>query len=307
MSWQSAARGGFLRTLHRGAVPGRTGVIDLQNQLGRVCLAVNSGLARPQFQSPISIQSLFQSNSFATSSTPPKATKTPKAKSAKKADSEPKKKRVLSEKQQEVQNRKKHNAHIKELKAVGLVQRPKRLPTSAYTLAVCEKLREIKGEYKQPEAFLVAIEHGKSISGSELERLQAQAKANIAANAAAYDAWVKTYTPLQIKEANTARLTLSRLSKKNYTPIKDDRQPKKPKSAYILYLADRIDTASYQGKPGTETFTAIAEEWSRLPQSEKDRYHQLQVEDRERYEREHQQVYGQPAPKSSLYDSEDST
>ncbi|KAJ5827419.1 High mobility group superfamily, partial [Penicillium robsamsonii] len=293
--------GGFLRTLQRDTLPRRTSVIDLQNQFGRVCLAANSGLARPQVQPISSIQSLFQSHSFATASTPPKA------KSSKKADSEPKKKRVLSEKQQEVQNRKKHNTHIKELKATGLVQRPKRLPTSAYTLAVCEKLREIKGEYKQPEAFLVAIEHGKSISGSELERLQAQAKANIAANAAAFDAWVKTHTPLQIKEANTARLTLSRLGKKHYTPIKDDRQPKKPKSAYILYLADRIDTDSYQGKPGTETFTAIAEEWSRLPQSEKDRYHKLQVEDRERYEREHQRVYGQPAPKSSLYDSEDST
>ncbi|KAJ5494479.1 High mobility group superfamily, partial [Penicillium fimorum] len=292
--------GGFLRTLNRGALPRRTGVIDLQNQLGRVCLEANSGLTRPQALPISSIQSLFQSHSFATASTPPKA------KSSKKADSAPKK-RVLSEKQQEVQNRKKHNTHIKELKATGLVQRPKRLPTSAYTLAVCEKLREIKGEYKQPEAFLVAIEHGKSISGPELERLQAQAKANIAANAAAFDAWVKTHTPLQIKEANTARLTLSRLGKKHYTPIKDDRQPKKPKSAYILFLADRIDTASYQGKPGTESFTAIAEEWSRLPQSEKDRYHKLQVEDRERYEREHQQVYGQPAPKSSLYDSEDST
>ena len=93
---------------------------------------------------------------------------------------------------------------------------------------------------------------------------------NIAANTAAYDAWVKSHTPLQIKEANTARLSLSRLVDKNYPPIKDDRLPKLPRSAYLLYLGDRSDTVDYQGKSGQQTFTAIAHEWNELPQSEKE-------------------------------------
>lgn len=104
----------------------------------------------------------------------------------------------------------------------------------------------------------------------QIQRLQAQAKANIAANAATYNAWVKSHTPLQIRDANSARLTLSRLGDKNYPPIKDERMPKIPKSAYILYLTERIDAHGYRGKPGTETFTAIAHEWNDLPQSEKD-------------------------------------
>ncbi|KAJ5589192.1 hypothetical protein N7537_011870 [Penicillium hordei] len=299
MSWQSAARGGFLRTLHRGALPSRTGVSDLQNQLSRVRLGANSSPARPQFQPIFSIQSQFQANSFATASTPLKASKTPKAKTPKTAASKAKK-APLSEKQQEDLKVKQQRAHIKELKATALV-RPKRLLASAYSLAMTEKLQELKGQYPVKEAWSISVEHATSLSPQEKERLQAQADANRAANAAAYDSWVKSHTPLQIREANTARLTLSRIGKKNYRAIKDDRLPKTPQSAYIIFVTHRMDTLGYQGKPGTETFKDISAEWTKLPQSEKDHYHKLQVEDRQRYEKEHQKVYGEPAPKSPHY------
>ncbi|OQE06748.1 hypothetical protein PENVUL_c016G06968 [Penicillium vulpinum] len=295
MSWQSAARGG-LRTLHRGSLPRRTGVIDLQNQLSRVCLAANSGLARPQIQPISSPQSPFQSNSFATASIAPKASKTPKAKSSKNAHNESKKnKKPMSEKQQEAQRLKKLRAQITELKATALLEPPKRLVVSAFGLAMAEKLREIKGQYKIQEAFILAIEHGKSLSGLERERFQSQADANKVANTAAHDAWIRSHTPLQIKEANSARSNLSRLSNKSYPSLKDDRLPKSPKSAYMFYVIDRLGAENYHGKPGTETFKYIGEEWAQLPQSEKDRYEQLHVEDRQRYEREHLKAYGVPA------------
>ncbi|EKV12727.1 HMG box protein, putative [Penicillium digitatum] len=296
MSWQSAARGGFLRTLHRGALSPRTGVSDLQNQLGRICLAAHRGPTPSQFQS------LFQSNSFATISTPLKTSKTPKANGSRRADKKTKKD-ALSEEEQEKRKIKELRAQIKELKATALITRPKKLPTSAYTLAFIEKMREIKGQYPAKEGFLIGVAHAKSLDPQDEERLQAQARANIAANAAAYDAWVKSHTPRQIRDANTARLTLSRIGDKNYASIKDDRLPKIPNSAYIIFVKDRVDTFGYQGKPGTETFGAISDEWNKLPQSEKDRYHKLQVEDRQRYEREHEEVYGVPAPKSALYKS----
>ncbi|KAJ5926501.1 hypothetical protein N7516_008274 [Penicillium verrucosum] len=299
MSWQSAARGGFLRTLPRGALPARTGVSDLQNQLSRVCLAANSGPARPQFQPLSSIQSLFQANSFATASTPLKASQTPKAKTPKTAASKAKK-APLSEKQQEALKMKQQRAHIKELKETALV-RPKRLIVTAYGLAMTEKLQELKGQYSVKEAWPISVQHATSLSPQEKERLQAQADANRAANAAAYDAWVKSHTPLQIKNANTARLTLSRIGKKTYSAIKDDRLPKTPQSAYILFVTHCMDTLGYQGKAGTEAFKAVADEWTKLPQSEKDHYHKLQVEDRQRYEKEHQEVYGEPAPKTQRY------
>ncbi|CAI7666871.1 hypothetical protein PCG10_001916 [Penicillium crustosum] len=299
MSWQSAARGGFVRTLHRSALPVRTGVSDLQNQLSRISLAVTSGSARPQFQPISSIQSLFQANSFATASTPLKATKTPKAKTPKTATSKSKK-TPLSEKQKEALKAKQQRAHIKELKATALV-RPKRLVTSAYGLAMTEKLQEVKGQYPVKEAWSIGVQHATSLSPQEKERLQAQVDANRAANAAAYDAWVKSHTPLQIKDANTARLTLSRIGKKTYPAIKDDRLPKIPQSAYIIFVTKRMETLNYEGKSVTEAIKVISAEWTELPQSEKDHYHKLQVEDRQRYEKEHQEVYGEPAPKSSVY------
>ncbi|OQE16585.1 hypothetical protein PENFLA_c027G02510 [Penicillium flavigenum] len=303
MPWQSAARGGFLRTLHRGALSPRTGVSDLQDQLRRVSLTASSGLARPQVQLLSSTQSMFQSNSFATASAPLKASKTPKAKSSKKAGSEAKKK-PLSEKQQEIEEIKKHRAHINELKATALLSgRPKRFPINAFAIAMSELLPQTKGHSSHREAFLAAVERAKSIGPQDEERFQAQAKANLAANNAAYDSWVKSHTPLRIKEANTARLTLSRLTNKNYPPIKDDRLVRVSRSAYILFLKDRVESLDYQGKSGSESFPAIGREWIALPQAEKDRYRKLQIEDRQRYEREYQEVYGIPAPESSHYQS----
>ncbi|CAG8886293.1 unnamed protein product [Penicillium egyptiacum] len=303
MPWQSAARGGFLRTLHRGSLSPRTGVSNLQDQLRRVCLTASSGPARPQVRLLSSSQSMFQSNSFATTSTPLKASKTTKAKSSKKAGSEAKK-RPLSERQQEIQKIKQLRDHIRELKATALLAgRPKLLPVNTYTIAMSEKLREIKGQYPGKEAFSIAVEHAKSLSPQDKERLQAEARANMAANAAAYDSWLKSHTPLQIRDANTARLTLSRLSDKNYSSLQDDRLVKLPRSAYVLYVKDRIDSHDYQGKPGKESFSEIAREWDALPQSEKDRYRTMQVEDRQRYETEHEEVYGSPAPRSHRYQS----
>lgn len=119
-----------------------------------------------------------------------------------------------------------------------------------------------------PFSFSVYLRGGILIP--QIQRLEAQARANVAANAAAYDAWVKTHTPLQIRDANSARLTLSRIGTKNYPSIRDDRLPKIPNSAYVLFVKDRLDTHVYRGKSGRDTFTAISEEWPSLPQSEKD-------------------------------------
>jgi hypothetical protein len=103
----------------------------------------------------------------------------------------------------------------------------------------------------------------------QIQRLQAQAKANYAANTAAYNSWVQSHTPLQIREANSARLTLSRLENKSYPPLKDDRLVTVSRSAYTLYLKERMET-EYQGKAGVESFPAIGREWLALPQAEKD-------------------------------------
>ena len=119
-----------------------------------------------------------------------------------------------------------------------------------------------------PLSFSVYVKS--SILIHQPQKLQAQADANRAANAAAYDAWVKSHTPLQIKDANTARLTLSRIGKKTYPAIKDDRLPKTPQSAYIIFVTQRMETLNYEGKSVTEAIKVISAEWTELPQSEKD-------------------------------------
>ena len=168
MPWQSAARGGFLRTLHRGALSPRTGVSDLQDQLRRVSLTASSDLARPQVQLLSSTQSIFQSNSFATASTPLKASKTPKAKSSKKAGSEAKK--PLSEKQKEIEEIKQRRAHIRELKATALLSgRPKRLPNNAFAIAMSELLPQTSGYSSHKEAFVATVERVKSIGPQDEE------------------------------------------------------------------------------------------------------------------------------------------
>jgi ribosomal protein L15E len=42
------------------------------------------------------------------------------------------------------------------------------------------------------------------------------------------------------------------------------------RSAYILFLTDRIESPDYRGKTGPENFPAIGREWIALPQAEKE-------------------------------------
>jgi hypothetical protein len=113
---------------------------------------------------------MLQSNSFATASTPLKASKTPRAKSSKKAGSEAKKK-PLSEKQQEIEKIKQHRAHIRELQATALLsERPKRLPNNPFAIAMSEQLLHTKDYPSHREAFLAAVERAKSV-GPEAEEV----------------------------------------------------------------------------------------------------------------------------------------
>lgn len=171
MTSQSAARGG-LRALHLSAFPRSTGVIGLQNQLRRICLATKSGNVRPQIPAISSVQWLSQSNSFAT-----EATKSPRAKSSSKsangkhADKDSiKKKKPLTEKQKEKRDAHQRKLQIDQLKVTALTP-PKKLPANFFSLAITEKLREMKGlgEYKSGEAFTLAATQAKSLSAEDEE------------------------------------------------------------------------------------------------------------------------------------------
>lgn len=108
------------------------------------------------------------------------------------------------------------------------------------------------------------------------QALNQTANENKVKNDAAYKAWVQTHTPLQIKEANNARIHLLREAKaKNvkklgpYRPIKDDRLPKKPTPSYAFFVADRVVSGDFKGLTKSESFALIGREWKALSAGER--------------------------------------
>lgn len=104
------------------------------------------------------------------------------------------------------------------------------------------------------------------------------ANENKAANQAAYSEWVASYTPEQIRKANNARRLLKRKtatadgkksSGRGLTPIKDDRQIKRPNSAYFKFGIERRESGDFKGIPLGEAAKLITKEWNELSAGEK--------------------------------------
>lgn len=91
---------------------------------------------------------------------------------------------------------------------------------------------------------------------------------NRATNEAAYEAWVKSHTPLQIKEANSARKALSRDGKKKLPQIKDDRQVKRPTVAFLQFTKERGSRGDF--KSMAEIQAEAGKEWKQMSESEKE-------------------------------------
>lgn len=102
------------------------------------------------------------------------------------------------------------------------------------------------------------------------QKFQAQAEANSGANELAYDAWVKTFTPSQIKEANQARRNLGRLLNKRMLPLKDDRLVTRPRTSYILFSNGRRESGDFMHLELADTSSRIAEEWKNMTAQEKE-------------------------------------
>jgi hypothetical protein len=102
-----------------------------------------------------------------------------------------------------------------------------------------------------------------------------QVGSNKAANASAYEAWVKSRTPLQIRQANIARKRLAKLTENNKYPIKlkpirDDRQVKLPSSSFRLYLSERYESGDLKHMAIGDAAARIAQEWKGLTDREKE-------------------------------------
>lgn len=98
------------------------------------------------------------------------------------------------------------------------------------------------------------------------------AKENTEANRLAFEQWVKSHTPFQIKEANAARKRLRALlgRPRAYADIKDPRQVKRPRLAYIIYAVEQFQSGQFDDLEAKERVSEIAKSWRSLTEAEKD-------------------------------------
>lgn len=237
-------------------------------------------------------------NSYATSIGRPKAhtgKRQAKKKSTSKATDKPKSKteETLTAEQKEAQETRKQRTEIRELKAVALTE-PKKLGNSTWMIYLAAYLKGAALKGGSPETmratFREASQKFKIMPPEELEvrfpapllrdmsdvygqRYTRQAESNKATNVSAYEAWVKSYTPLQIRQANLARKKLAKLTEKRrhqitLKQIHDDRQVKAPRNSFSLYATERYGSSG--AKDFTSVITQCAEEWKNLPDSQKE-------------------------------------
>lgn len=154
MSFQWATRAGVARHLRPCSALARpTRVISMQNQLRRVCLPTNFQFTGPR-ASPLSALICQQSHSFATTAeSRGKKASSGKRKKSTSTKPKPKKKKVLTEEQKAKKEQKQRREKIKALKVTAL-EPPKKLATSAWSLAFGSKFHEVRTESQQPKDTL---------------------------------------------------------------------------------------------------------------------------------------------------------
>ncbi|KAJ5307378.1 hypothetical protein N7476_008034 [Penicillium atrosanguineum] len=229
-------RAGLLRHLRLGTTFSPTRVIAVQNQLRSLSLSAEPRSKTPQtgsFSAFVSqSRALSTQTETKTESTKPKRGRplgsTKAAGQDKTAPKKPavkakKAKKPLTDKQKEDKAKSARFAHIKELKVLALSP-PAKLTASAWPLGVKEMYDSVKsGSGNSQEKLTEAINKVKAMSPEEYK----------------------------IKEANSARRSLSRLQKKRIVPLEDDRQVKRPRIAYFFFMLERMSDGDLKGKGWT--------------------------------------------------------
>ncbi|CAG7950849.1 unnamed protein product [Penicillium salamii] len=110
----------------------------------------------------------------------------------------------------------------------------------------------------------------RNLSSSEKETLKEKAEKNKLANKAAFESWIETYTPHQIRDANRARRYLNRVIKQNLKLLKDHREPQYPITPYLRFLVEQHHSGEFDSIKDIKERTAhIAEAWKTAPEWKK--------------------------------------
>ncbi|KAF1357017.1 hypothetical protein BDV97DRAFT_343277 [Delphinella strobiligena] len=181
-------------------------------------------------------------------------------------------------------------AEIKELQATAL-EVPKDVFSSAHTLNAWaifngEKTKEAfvakdgaANSANDPQNVMkVNAQAYKDLSPAELEHYNHLAAQRSAEKQQGYDAWLKTYTPDQIRLANIARRRLRSLiptKARKYNEIADDRQVKGIRGPYSYFFAHRVLSGDFKNIKATDSSKLIGQEWAALTEGEKQVSHFL--------------------------------
>ncbi|EFR03664.1 HMG box protein [Nannizzia gypsea CBS 118893] len=268
----------------------------------RTEVIASSFAARPSVEGLF--RSLSLSNSYATTAAKPKtkAKKTVKKKASKKPTPPPKRGRPgKSDKEKKAEKKEKEakaqaKEDLKNLKEAALTP-PKRLPTSKISIFSAGK-----------GPLVESVKAFKEISAFQAEELEQTAEKNAETNRHNLEQWIESHTPLEIRNANAARRKLRRILPKKsrtYGAIKDDRQVKAPRNAYLLYSLDKHNSGEFNHLPAKERIAETARSWKNASESEKERYKALQEEDRTRYINEYKSTYGEEPKMLESSDAED--
>ncbi|KAI5926853.1 hypothetical protein F4810DRAFT_653822 [Camillea tinctor] len=178
-----------------------------------------------------------------------------------------------------------------ELKKAGLFTEPKQLAENPWPVFVTEKTtgKSISLEDNKSRMNLLSAEY-KALSPSQKQHYEQQAEKNKATNAANYKAWVNSLSVDEVRTANNARKLLKskfQYPTKQLKLIHDDRQPKRPLTAFILFTKEKWNSGAVDpSKPLLETTRGIADEWKSLSPEARKPYLDLAVSDLQRYEKD---------------------
>ncbi|KAL3427782.1 HMG box protein [Phlyctema vagabunda] len=133
----------------------------------------------------------------------------------------------------------------------------------------------------------------KNLDAAEREKLNHRANETNVAEGAALRKFVELHTPQQIREANSARYQLNKHSKTRIAPLPDLRAPKRPATAYSLFLGDKWKSGDLKGISVLEASKLARKEYVDLSADQRQVYEDRQAQRRQRYIQEHLTVFQQ--------------
>ncbi|KAI1501752.1 hypothetical protein F5X99DRAFT_381554 [Biscogniauxia marginata] len=179
----------------------------------------------------------------------------------------------------------------RELRKKALYTEPKTLAERPWPLYLAE---QTKGQTTDRDSMHQMVkdlaQQYKTLPASQIQRLRSTAEQNKSSNAAAYKTWVESHTPEEINSAIYARRLLK--AKYNFPkgfvkPIRDERQPKRALTAYLLFAKAKWASGELRGQTDvTAVAKSLGQEWKALSEADRRPYVELAKAEMDRYEKD---------------------